>query len=265
MKPCGVCFLIALCLCFAEIGVEPGVTFAADSNVVEAASASDADEEYEALMEALDEGEDEGRRIEVADPLYYWNKSMYHLNDRLYFWVLKPVTRGYKAVTPQFFRTGVNNFFNNLGAPVRFGNNLLQGKSEAAGIELGRFMVNTVAGGLGFWDVARTEPPLRDVPNKEDMGQTLGVWGVGNGFYIVWPVLGPSTLRDTVGRFGDSPLYPMFYVDSTAIVIAAQALDQVNGLSFRLGDYESLKESALDPYTAIRDAYIQYRLEQIKK
>ena len=228
-------------------------------------SVYETDDDYEALMDELAEDEGGAERVQIADPLYYWNKGVYHFNDRLYFWILEPVTRGYKAVTPRFLRTGLSHFFKNLGAPVRFANNLLQGKSEQAGVELGRFMVNTVAGGLGFWDVAKYESPLKDAPDEEDLGQTLGVWGVGNGFYIVWPVLGPSTLRDSVGRVGDSPLYPLFYLDSTGTVIAAEAVGRVNDLSFRLGDYESLKESALDPYTAIRDAYLQSRREQIKK
>jgi len=246
-------------------GLGPDQARAADPADSGDASIYETDEDYEAFMEEFEEEEGESRAVEVADPLYYWNKGVYHFNDKLYFWVMKPVTRGYKAVTPQFVRTGLSNFFNNLGTPVRFVNNLLQGKSEQAGVELGRFMVNTVAGGLGFWNVAEYEPPLRERPNEEDMGQTLGLWGVGNGFYIVWPVLGPSTLRDSVGRLGDSPLYPMFYVDSTGTIIAAEAVNRVNDLSFRLGDYESLKESALDPYTAIRNAYIQYRREQIRK
>ncbi len=254
-----------LALCININGFKPNHARAADPADSGEISIYETDQEYEALMEELAEDEGEAEAVQIADPLYYWNKGVYHFNDRLYFWVMKPVTRGYKAVTPQFLRTGLSNFFNNLGTPVRFVNNLLQGRSEQAGVELGRFMVNTVAGGLGFWDVAKYESPLRNRPNEEDLGQTLGVWGVGNGFYIVWPVLGPSTLRDSVGRVGDSPLYPLFYVDSTGTIIAAEAVDQVNDLSFRLGDYESLKESALDPYTAIRDAYLQSRREQIRK
>lgn len=263
MKSYLICWMAVFCLCLAGIGEDSA--YAAGDASKEDASGYETDAEYEALMAELEEGDEEGGGVQVADPLYYWNKGMYHFNDKLYFWVMKPVAQGYKAVTPGFLRTGLSNFFNNLGTPVRFVNNLLQGKSEKAGVELGRFMVNTVAGGLGFWDVAKTEPALREAPNQEDLGQTLGLWGVGDGFYIVWPVLGPSTLRDTVGMAGDSPMSPMFFVDSTGTVIAAQAVDKVNALSFRIGDYESIKESALDPYTAIRDAYIQYRAEQIKK
>jgi phospholipid-binding lipoprotein MlaA len=200
----------------------------------------------------------------IADPIAPWNKAMYHFNDKLYFWVLKPVATGYKTVTPDLAREGVRNFFNNLAAPIRFAGCLLQGKSERAGVELGRFMVNTTFGVLGFGNPASMEPTLQ-IPPEEDLGQALGSWGIGNGFYIVWPILGPSTLRDSAGSFGQSFLSPLNYVDPEVAGIGARAFDQVNDTSFRLGDYEKIKSAALDPYVAIRNGYIQRRNRQLEE
>ncbi len=199
----------------------------------------------------------------VPDPLYYWNKGMYHFNDKLYFWVLKPVSKGYRTVVPTLVRTGIKNFFYNLGTPVRTLNCFLQSKSEQGGAEIARFMVNTTVGGLGFWDYASRDPRLNSA--DEDLGQTLGVWGVGEGIYIVWPVFGPSTLRDSIGDFGDRFLDPITYVEPVEAAYGANALDTVNSTSFRIGDYEALKEAALDPYEAIRDAYLQNRAKKIEE
>jgi phospholipid-binding lipoprotein MlaA len=199
----------------------------------------------------------------IADPLAPWNRAMFHFNDKLYFWVLKPTAQGYKAVTPDIVRSGVKNFFHNLTAPIRFVNCLLQGKSEAAGAELGAFMVNTVVGVLGFGNPAAKDPRLK--PHEEDFGQTLAVYGVGDGFYIVWPFFGPSTLRDSVAMGGDYFLSPMSYLNSIEASAGIRFYDTINSTTFRIGDYESLKEAAVNPYEAFRNAYIQYRQGKIKE
>lgn len=206
-------------------------------------------------------GTDSETEPAVSDPLAPWNKAMFVFNDKLYFWVLKPAATGYKTVTPGVVRTGVRNFFHNLGTPVRVVNCMLQGKSEAMGAEVARFMVNTTVGVLGFGNPARRDPRL-SVP-AEDLGQTLAVWGIGDGPYIVWPVLGPSTLRDSVGDFGDGYLNPVSYVDPLELQVGVRAYDTINETSFRLGDYESLKESAIVPYEALRNAYLQNRKKKI--
>lgn len=226
------------------------------------AAEGDVDEELEFLLEGEWDGAAEGPAI--ADPIEPWNKAMYHFNDRLYFWVLKPVATGYKTVTPDIAREGVRNFFNNLATPVRFLGCLLQGKSERAGVELGRFMVNTTFGVLGFGNPASLEPTLQ-VPPEEDVGQAFGSWGIGNGFYIVWPILGPSTLRDSAASLGEGFLSPLYYLEPTSAAIGARAFDQVNDASFRLGDYEKIKSAALDPYVAIRNGYIQRRNRQLEE
>ena len=210
------------------------------------------------------EQEFEEDTIQVADPLSPWNRAMFHFNDKLYFWALKPLARGYKAIAPDFIRTGVKNFFRNITTPIRLVNCILQAKGNAAVVEFSRFVVNTTIGVLGFGSPADKYSRLIP-PDSEDLGQTLGNYGLGNGFYIVWPILGPSTLRDSIGRAGDFFLDPVSYVESAEASIGIRAFDTVNNTSFRIGDYESFKKSAIDPYTALRDVYLQIRENKIKK
>jgi len=207
----------------------------------------------------------------VADPFVGLNRAMFVFNDRLYFWVLKPVAKGYRVVVPTPVRISIKNFFFNLLTPVRLVNCLLQGKGKAAGGELGRFFINTTVGMLGFYDPAQIYPELN--PPREDLGQTLGYWSIDNGFYIVWPFVGPSTLRDTVGLVGDWALNPVSFMqlislDAGALTsgttnVVAFSVRVVNDTSFRIGDYEALRNAALDPYEAFRNAYIQNRLSKI--
>ncbi len=223
-------------------------------------------EEEEALFEDdLDNWDDEEAEdiASVADPLEWFNRAMFHFTDKLYFWVLKPVALGYRAVTPKNMRIGVDNFFTNLGAPIRLVNCILQGKTESAEAELARFLYNSTLGVLGFGNPAKNHPKLN--PDPEDFGQTLATYGIGDGFYIFWPILGPSTLRDSVGLAGDYFLSPPNYVDPVELSIAIDAYDRVNTTSLRIGDYESLKKLALDPYEALRNGYIQLRQSRIKK
>ena len=144
----------------------------------------------------------------VADPIIGFNRAMFVFNDKLYFWVLKPVASGYRVVVPTPVRVSIKNFFFNLLMPVRLVNCLLQGKGKAAAGEFGRFVANTTVGVLGLFNPAKDYPHLN--PPVEDFGQTLGYYSVGNGIYIIWPLFGPSTLRDTVGSIGDWALNPVF-------------------------------------------------------
>ena len=210
------------------------------------------------------EDEFEEGKLQVADPLSPWNRAMFHFNDKLYFWALKPLARGYKAIAPDFVRTGVKNFFRNIATPIRLVNCILQAKGNAAAVEFSRFVVNTTIGVLGFGSPADKYPRLIP-PDSEDLGQTLGNYGIGDGFYIVWPIFGPSTLRDSIGRAGDFFLDPISYVDPAEASIGIRGFDTVNNTSFRIGDYESFKKSAIDPYTALRDVYLQIRENKIKE
>ena len=216
-------------------------------------------------MEFLEEIEDEPG-ITVADPLYGFNVIWFHFNDKLYFWLLKPAAQGYKAITPQFFRTGVRNFFYNIRMPIRFVNSVLQGKIDRGAQEFWRFCVNSTFGAAGLFNIVKDNPGLN--PPAESTAQTLGVWGFGNGFYLTWPIFGPSTFRDTFGLVGDMALDPMTWIlwnQDWYIKYGVPAYEKVNEFTFRIGEYESLKEMAVDPYQAIRDAYVSNMQKKINE
>ena len=201
---------------------------------------------------------------DIADPLEPFNRAMYHFNDKLYFWVLKPVAQGYGKVVPEAARVNVSNFFANIAFPIRFVNCLLQANFEGAAAELGRFTVNTLWGIGGFLDPASSKD-INLSKQDEDFGQTLGAYGLGQGFFINWPLFGPSSPRDTVGLVGDAFLTPSTYLSPWYAGAGTWVYDRVNDTSLKIGDYESLKGAAIDPYVAIRDAYVQYRLKKVNR
>ena len=211
----------------------------------------------------FEEYETEEAFEEINDPIEPWNRLVFKFNDKFYMLVFKPVANTYTAVVPEKGRTSVRNFFYNLAMPVRLVNDILQFKIKEAGIELARFGINSTLGIVGLFDVAEKQLDLKK--HDEDFGQTLGSIGLGNGFYIVWPFLGPSSLRDTAGLAGDTFLSPINQVSDDESVYALNAYKYLNNGSLRIKDYDDLKESAIDPYTAFKDAYFQYRQEQIKK
>ncbi|MDX9741701.1 MAG: VacJ family lipoprotein [Gammaproteobacteria bacterium] len=193
----------------------------------------------------------------IADPLEPFNRAMFAFNDKVYFYVLKPVVRVYRHV-PEPARVSVGNFFSNLRAPIRMANSLLQLKLVDAGNELLRFGVNSTVGIGGLFDPAGRYLGIRRV--DEDLGQTLGHYGVGQGFYIVAPFLGPTTLRDGAGNFVDAwYLDPVMYVEDDGVATGLFALDKVNAVSIDRDTYEEITREAFDPYTFIRDAYVQRR------
>lgn len=212
-----------------------------------------------------DTWEEEWDEVEtIADPLEPLNRLFFHFNDKLYYWVLKPVARVYSGVLPEELRISIGNFFDNLLSPGRAANCLFQGEVKDSAEEITRFVLNSTAGILGFGDFARDVLELRS--SEEDTGQTLGYYGLGGIFYIVWPFLGPSSVRDSLGKIGDAYLHPMILLDADwELTVGLWTLDRVNYTSLTLGDYELFTETALDPYVAVRDAYQQYREGQIKK
>ena len=220
---------------------------------------SEGDEDY---IDDINDGMDE-KAVTIADPLEPFNRAMYHFNDKLYFWMLKPVAQGYSKVVPEPARVSVKNFFANLGFPIRFLSCLLQADFSGAATEFGRFGINTIWGIGGLMDPAASkELDLRK--QDTDLGLTLASYGVGHGFYIVWPVLGPSSPRDSINIVGESFLYPVSYITPWYAWLGVRSYQEVNSTSLKIGDYESLKDAAIDPYVAFRDAYIQYRLKKIK-
>ena len=200
--------------------------------------------------------------LEVWDPIEPVNRAFFWFNDKLYFYLLKPVARGYRKV-PEPWRISVKNFFSNLTAPVRIINAGLQGKFGDAGNEMTRFVVNTTIGIGGFFDTAKDHFNLQ--MKDEDTGQTLGFYGVGPGPYLVIPVLGPSNLRDGLGEFFvDNRLNLLYHMTEGWTYYGLRAYDKVNDLSLDKDTYEGIKRDALDPYLFVRDAFMQYRQNKIE-
>lgn len=207
--------------------------------------------------------------ILTNDPLEPINRAIFSFNDAAYTYVLDPIGDGYTTVTPEPVRGGISNFFTNLKFPIRFVNSVLQGKVARAGQETGKFIIDSTAGFFGFFDVSSSIDELNDVP-AEDLGQTLAVWGIGDGPYLVLPLLGPSTLRDAAGSFGDSYLHPYEHADEWndwewEFEAALRATETINGIPENLERYELLKQGALDPYIALREAYMQNRKREINR
>lgn len=257
-----------------ELALEPETTLSPEEPVqqlalvpqfIEPATQSGSEKSTDVEESIEEHGAENGEIAEedyIPDPLEPWNRAMFTFNDKLYFWVAKPLARGYSVLVPEWGRVRVKNVFHNISMPVRFVNNLLQLKIHKAGTELLRFVFNTTFGVAGMFDVAKNID-LR--VQEEDLGQTLGVYGIGNGFYIVWPVLGSSSIRDTVGTVGDFFLEPVSYITPTEALIGVRTFDYINETSLHIGDYEDFKESAIDPYISLKSAYIEYRKNKIKK
>jgi len=295
-----VCLLLALCLvmapgpCTAFLSTEASVSISTAGEPGPAAIAMGSPEplseaepqtpcdHFEVAASAdREDGSDETFSTEVpspsqpeqpagtiADPLEPVNRAFFHFNDKLYFWVLKPIATGYKAIIPEDGRIGIGNFFSNVKTPVRLVNCLLQAKFKGAGNETVRFVLNTTIGIAGFFDPAKKTFKIEK--QDVDLGQTLGIWGMGPAFYLNLPILGPSSLRDTVGYVGDLFFDPQtylayYFVVAEIVNYGTWVLDKVNETSLTLGDYENLKKAALDPYIALREAYAQYRQNKIKK
>ncbi len=205
----------------------------------------------------LDDEPEEPTVRPLPDPLRGMNRAFFRFNDRLYFWVVRPAANGYRSVVPRDARIGVGKFFNNLAGLRRTLNCLFQGDLSGSGKELARFGFNTTVGILGFTDPAKAWLKLR--PTDADFGQTLGVWGMRPVCFLTWPLLGPSSLRDTLALPLDAALDPATFIPGASLI------KRINHVSLNPGGYEDLIESALDPYVAIRDAYNQNREHLIRK
>jgi phospholipid-binding lipoprotein MlaA len=200
--------------------------------------------------------------VTIADPIEPFNRAMHQVNDRMYFRLLKPAAQGYKRVVPEPARISVKNFFSNMGYPARFLSCLLQADFSGAATETGRFTINTLWGIGGLMDPAAGKE-LGLQKQDTDLGQTLGVYGVGHGFYIVWPFFGPSSPRDSVSIVGNQFLYPLSYFYPWYVSPGVLGFEVINATSLRIGEYESLIGAAIDPYVAMRNAYIQYRMKEV--
>lgn len=209
-----------------------------------------------ALAVALLQGCATGPSANPADPLEPFNRAMFSFNEGLDRTVLKPVATAYRDVTPQPVRTGVTNFFGNISDVWAMVNNLLQGKGEAAADSFFRVSTNTVWGLGGIFDVASE---MRIPKHSEDFGQTLGVWGVGSGPYLVLPLLGPSSVRDTAGLVVDYQLDAVSQASNVRVRNSLTTLRVVNVRANLLGAGDVLDQAALDKYSFTRDVYQQRR------
>ncbi len=203
---------------------------------------------------------------EVNDPIRPFNTAMYHFNDKVYFWVWKPASTGYKYVVPEEVRGIIANFYDNLKAPLRILNNLFQGDAKHAGTEFLSLLINSTIGVGGLRNCSQECFGIQR--DYADFGQTLGKWGFGYGFYVVLPFLGPSDVRDGIGLLFDWPMRPTSYVGTEFINVYNVGLyvhERINYTSFHIGEYEVLKSASVDPYIAMREAYIEYRNNLIRK
>lgn len=196
-----------------------------------------------------------------ADPWEGVNRKVFVFNDKVDTYALKPVAQGYKAATPLPVRTTISNFFGNVEDLWIGVNNLLQGKPKDGAGDFGRFAVNSTIGILGFFDIA-SEFGLEK--HDEDFGQTLGSWGVGSGPYMVLPLFGPSTVRDTGGLIVDRLAYnPNSLIPRVAVRNSLTGTKLVNTRSQYLGAENALDEASLDKYVFMRNFYLQRRRSQI--
>jgi phospholipid-binding lipoprotein MlaA len=245
-------FFSIVCVCAPAFAAErePGVYLAQQSQE----ETAEEDEDYE------DEYDDDV--VQINDPLYRLNHEFYLFNDAMYVCFIRPAAKAYNTVIPVEFRTIAKNFFYNLRFPIRFVNCLLQAKGTKAMEEFATFFLNSTVGFAGIQTPASYYESLP--PSPEDLGQTLGVWGADNGFFIMFPILGPSSLRDSA-RFVDSMfLDPISWLDlDWKTKYGILAYDKFNEISFEIDDIDALKEAVLDPYVAVRDAYVEHRNKMI--
>jgi len=196
---------------------------------------------------------------EEKDPLESFNRAMFTFNETVDGVIMKPLAIGYNAL-PDPVNKGVTNFFGNIGDVVILLNDILQLKLTHAASDAGRIAFNSTVGLLGFIDVAT---PMGFKKRDEDFGQTLGYWGVGSGPYLVLPIIGPSSIRDTVGRVADYHIDPITYVRPTSTRGALMFVEAVDTRADLLSASKVFEEAALDQYLFVRDAYLQRRRSQV--
>lgn len=200
----------------------------------------------------------------IADPFEGFNRAVFGFNNGVDRILIEPLARGYRAVTPGFVRTGVTNALHNLRSPVIFANDVLQGSPSRAGTTAGRFVVNSTIGLVGLIDVGAQIGLPR---HSEDFGQTLAVWGAGPGPYLVLPLLGPSTLRDALGRPIDAAFDPFNYLDGQdidAVRGGRVGLTVVSAREQAIEAVDALRRTSIDPYVSLRSIYAQAREGDIR-
>ena len=201
----------------------------------------------------------------VNDPLEPMNRMIFEFNEFAFTLLFRPVAEVYNKSLPAGFRSGVSNFLDNLATPVTVANQLLQGDPEAAVVSIARFLVNSTIGIGGIADVAAE---AGTDGRQEDFGQTLGAWGVNEGFYLVLPIFGPSNPRDAVGKFLVDPYFDptgqwLSNTDKTKLDYSLQAVDGIDEFAGVIDDLDQVKKTSVDYYAAIRSLYRQKRKSEI--
>lgn len=198
----------------------------------------------------------------IPDPAEPLNRGTFWLNHQLYNYLLRPVSKAYEFVLPSPARQAIHNIFDNVEYPVRVVNHALQFEFKRADLETRKFLVNSVAGVGGILKVSDRIPELANIP-PADTGQTFAKWGMGHGAYVVLPVLGPRSVRDTVGMAGDYALNPVSWLSyggvTGATALAVSAPSAARNMNTRINLYDAATQNAIDPYIAVRTGYIQYR------
>jgi len=202
-----------------------------------------------------------GSTADPRDPFERYNRAMFSFNQSVDDKVLKPVATGYVNVIPSMIRTAIGNFFGNIGDVWTAVNNYLQGKPREGTSDVARVVLNSTFGIVGLIDVAT---PAGLVQHGEDFGQTLGVWGVKSGPYLVLPILGASTVRDGLARTVDLYADPINQIDSARVQNSARALRLVDDRAALLDSTRLMEDAALDPYLFVRDAYLQRRESRVR-
>jgi phospholipid-binding lipoprotein MlaA len=246
----GLSFFLAACAATPQTAVhrpaEP-----ADTQVAQIGSDAWSDSESDDIYEDFDDDN---------DPLEVPNRMFFAFNEALDFMVIRPVAVTYSYVVPLGVRNTVRNFLRNLRSPVTLANDLLQGNLERAEVTFTRFFINSTIGMLGLFDIAADSGfPY----HTEDFGQTMGSYGAGEGFYLVLPVLGPSSLRDGTGRIVDLFLDPLTYLAPQEFNLGSSATEGVDTRSRNIDELDQLKADSLDFYARIRSLYRQYRENEI--
>ncbi|MFT3761685.1 MAG: VacJ family lipoprotein [Pseudoxanthomonas sp.] len=229
---------------------------AGEGDAPEAAAPTDAEDDFAAIYGGADDAASGPARPPASsDPWEKYNRKVHGFNNAFDKAIARPVARGYAKVVPKPVRTGVGNFFDNLGSPMDMVNLFLQGRPKEAWDTLGRFLMNTTLGIGGLFDPATKAKIAR---HDADFGQTLAVWGWRRSRYFELPFFGPRTVRDTFGLAGDVPLAPTHYVDDDTIRYSLQALQLVN-MRAQLLSLDDIRAGAADDYALVRDAWLQRR------
>jgi phospholipid-binding lipoprotein MlaA len=247
----------------AEESGEPAATDGYEETGSSTPGEDEADDDAYLLYEDDPLLEMELESVEVPDPWENSNRRIFKFNRVVDKWAWRPITKSYQFLFPTFLRRGINRIFLNAETPVIFTNQLLQAEWRASGMTIARFVLNSTAGYAGFFDAADIGAGWKR--RHEDFGQTMAVWGVSSGPYIIVPVFGPSTVRDTFGTLIDRLFDPLtFFVGPIEWMLFLGAGEGISLREAADTELRELEESSIDFYSALRSAYFQVRESEIQ-